>query len=123
MHSHHTVDLAINETSASNTNGLLTFRCTATGKPGIQFRGWETALGRNASGETIVTTDKRRDDTDDAVIHTRLEITDFATCQQAGGYVCVFDTGDPSNTARSSVIDCPECKCCYLLYLLQRALL
>ncbi len=91
------------------------FECIATGLPDIQFLGWEAARGGSATGEEQVTADRR---TDDAVISARLNVADFDTCQQDGGYVCVFDDGDTSNTVRSSVINCPGCKlfyasCCF----------
>ena len=99
-------DLAISEASANNIDGHLFFVCTAIGLPNIRFHAWERAFGRNATGETIVTIDRR---TDDVVISARLEIIDTATCQQDGGYVCIFDDGDLSSTARSAPMDCPEC--------------
>lgn len=74
----------------------------------IRFRGWETASGRNATGETAVSIDNRQ--SEQVEVTARLEVADFATCQQDGGYVCTFDSGDPSNIARSSIIDCPDCK-------------
>ncbi len=102
------LDLAISETSATNINGQLTFGCIATGLPDIRFRGWETASGRNATGEAVVTADRGATD---AVLSARLEVANLTTCEQDGGYVCTFDDGDPFNTARSSLIDCPERKC------------
>ena len=54
----------------------------------------------------MVTIDRR---TDDTVMSARL-ITGITACQHDGGYVCVFDDGDPSNTTRNAPMDCPECK-------------
>ena len=101
-------DLDIRETSANNINGQLSFACSAVGIPSIQFRGWETASGRNANGQTQLIVDEK--EMDMVEVTARLEIADFATCQQDGGYFCTFNSGDPSNIARSSIIDCPECE-------------
>ena len=88
-------------------NGQLIFECTAVGTPDLRFFGWETASGENATGQIVMNIGRR---VSDVAIFTRLNATDFATCQQDGGYVCVFDNGDPSNTLRSAALECEDRK-------------
>ena len=99
--------ITINQTRATNFNGQLLFECTAVGTPDARFLGWETASRGNATGEIMVNVERRAFD---VAIFTRLNPPDLATCRQEGGYMCIFDNGDPSNIIRSLALECEDCR-------------
>lgn len=91
----------------SIVNGELNFGCLATGYPNIRFVTWQSATGINITGGGVVSIPVNRR----LFEHTAIDfliVPDSRTCEEAGGYVCIYDDGKDSSTAvRSEVLACP----------------
>lgn len=85
------------------------FGCLALGYPDIRFVTWQTATGVNVTDSQEISINKTFYV---SIVVSTLRGIDPLTCNQAGGYVCIYDDGRNSSTAMSSeVLECPICKC------------
>ena len=89
-------------------NRQIHFSCEGIGYPDTHFLGWETSHGVHVTGsrQTNSTQEGTFEDTNTASLY----VDSLTTCQEAGGYVCAYDNGNPSNIVRSPVLECPTGK-------------